>query len=577
MLLDNLIKITEGSRSMISLTSTRSSLQIAASEVISKPIIVQNYIEIKTRPGALKPRLNGNLEQLGEPKISFSRKQDKNASQMENSPGEQMGTLESRQVNARIEDENIVKIISNSDWKHEEESVWHISKKKDVEMTNLQKSEEKVSSQKKWEKGDSRKVITETSYSVTVKAGMQDSCERRDETLLTLEHCSSKKGKLVVKEPEWPSKNLKEESKSKDEEHSVSQTSEKYDEKEMTAKDKNNSEYNSLENSSRTGSSGALVKPKENINEMKVEAKKLIEAEKKDKETTSTKDQKVGTKAEEGWFYLRAGVSKGPVTWTKLFKKCTELDTLVWREDLTNWVPLRDLMKRSIPKEVEYYYQDHNGEQKGPVSKWYLINMSTGGEIRRDTLVWRTGMTTWCILGNLKEFEMVNDVEVLSEKEKKSCVLARKKSKTSKKCLLGSYVEITDTMHVYKDINKTSFLDPWPSCDGLSGFEVKYRAGQGYWKTKGFEVRTGLKGKVVFHWGGDKNTIRLIMIPAEDEGIYVAVKAQGLKQIESLEDTEPPAKKQRTDMASPLKTSNPIFDDAPSDGGFSSWLNNQGY
>lgn len=478
---------------------------------------------------------------------------------------------------------------SNSDWKQEKDVV-DSNKRNSSEMGSLVKNAGKISKQNQQELKISNNGQKANHIRKLFTAVKKNCSTSQDVELFTSAQSSFHRKKVLLdKELEYSARSGTMKSKSENEKHLVKHLSEQSDcagekkaklNSKFEDKEKSKMEESSFQDSAYTGTSDVSGNQEKESDMMKSDAEKTDEVKKNEKETTFSRDNKANTLAAEGWFYLSGGVSTGPVSWTELLKKCTELETLVWRKDLTNWVPLGDLMRRSAPKQIEYYYQDVNGKQKGPVSKWDVINMSTGGEIRRDSLVWRTGMTSWCIIGNLKEFEMVQDVKERVGNEEKSCVLARKKSGTSKKCLLGSLVWICDTMHVFKDINKTTFLDPWPSVDGLTSFEVKYRAGLGYWKTKGFEITTGLKGKVVFHWGGDKNTIRLIKISDRDEDIFVAVKAQGLTQVESLDDMAPPAKKQRTDVDSSLKKSNrdKIYnEDSHCDGGFSSWLNNQGY
>jgi len=156
---------------------------------------------------------------------------------------------------------------------------------------------------------------------------------------------------------------------------------------------------------------------------------------------------------------------------------------------------------------------------------------------------------------------------------------------------VGCYVEIKDTSHVYKTINRSTFLNPWPKIDDLKSSDVKLRAGEDYWKKIGFEIKTGIQGKVIFKWNTYGCETRLVQISAGNENILVPVKVEGLKlmtkkvqskkrALDNNDSTEPGDAKAKEHDQEGIKghtSFKKLKAEKAGTGGFASWLNNQGY
>ncbi|MEQ1824189.1 MAG: SPFH domain-containing protein [Fimbriimonadaceae bacterium] len=59
-----------------------------------------------------------------------------------------------------------------------------------------------------------------------------------------------------------------------------------------------------------------------------------------------------------------------------------------------------------IPQEVAFHVAV-NGQQAGPYNMSTLAQMAAGGQLAKDTLVWKAGMATWTAAGDVPEFATI--------------------------------------------------------------------------------------------------------------------------------------------------------------------------
>jgi len=285
-----------------------------------------------------------------------------------------------------------------------------------------------------------------------------------------------------------------------------------------------------------------------------------------------------GTEGDEGgrdsnWFFMSLGRPEGPVTWPELWEKCAGTSILVFRKGSKDWMSIYDVMSKPTAEQV-FYFKDGNGEECGPTTKQKVLSMEDSTE------VWKSGWESWSTVEKLKTLES-EEVVALGEDCQSESTFA-----------IGSHVEIKDTSHVYKTINRSTFLDPWPEIDDLKSPEVKLRAGQDYWKKIGFEIKTGVQGKVIYEWKTYGCETRLVQISAGNENALVPVKVEGLKLVtkevqskkralDTNDSTEPGDAKAKERYQEGIKegtaSSKKFKAEKEAASGFASWLGNQGY
>jgi len=276
------------------------------------------------------------------------------------------------------------------------------------------------------------------------------------------------------------------------------------------------------------------------------------------------------TKRDPNWFFMSLGRPEGPVTWSELWEKCSGTGILVFRKGLKEWMSIYDVINTPTGDQV-FYYKDANGEECGPTSKAKVLLMNDSTE------VWKKGWEFWSTVGKLKTLK--------SDKAE----VAVEKSESTSTFELGSYVEIKDISHVYKTINRSTFLKPWPEFDNLKSAEVKAQAGQDYWKKIGFEIKTGFQGEVIFKWNTYGCETRLVKISVGGNNALVPVKVEGLKLVtkeqqskkrardnNDLSNQDKATQKRQEATNSEDSAKKPRVEKVNADG-FSSWLDNQGY
>lgn len=224
-----------------------------------------------------------------------------------------------------------------------------------------------------------------------------------------------------------------------------------------------------------------------------------------------------------------------------------------------------DVISTPTANEV-FYYKDANGEECGPTSKSKVLMMN------ESTEVWKKGWENWSTVGKLKTLQS-DEVEVGVEK-----------SGSIPTFELGSCVEIKDISHVYKTINRSTFLDPWPEIGNLKSAEVKTQAGQDYWEKIGFEIETGFQGEVIFKWNTYGCETRLVRISSGSNNVLVPVKVEGLKLVKEDQQSKKRARDGTDSSNQGQATQEKSVDSAKKPrvekedaGGFSSWLGTQGY
>jgi len=276
------------------------------------------------------------------------------------------------------------------------------------------------------------------------------------------------------------------------------------------------------------------------------------------------------TEQDPNWFFMSLGRPEGPVTWSELWEKCSGTGILVFRKGLKDWMSIYDVLNTPTADEV-FYYKDANGEECGPTTKGKVLLMNDSTE------VWKKGWESWSTVGKLKTLKSV-EAEVAVEKSESASTFE-----------LGSYVEIKDISHVYKTINRSTFLDPWPEIDNLKSTEVKTQAGQDYWKKIGLEIKTGFQGEVIFKWNTYGCETRLVKISLEGNNALVPVKVEGLKLVKKEQQSKKRARddndssnqgkatqewQEAMNRVDSAKKPRVEKGDA---GGFSSWLDKEGY
>lgn len=98
------------------------------------------------------------------------------------------------------------------------------------------------------------------------------------------------------------------------------------------------------------------------------------------------------------WYYLAGSQQQGPVneiTLGQLISAGTlTADSLLWREGLSNWAPVSEVLPNLLPPPAEWYYL-LNGQQIGPVSEQDLRAWLQEGRLTATCLVWKSTMSEW--------------------------------------------------------------------------------------------------------------------------------------------------------------------------------------
>lgn len=98
------------------------------------------------------------------------------------------------------------------------------------------------------------------------------------------------------------------------------------------------------------------------------------------------------------WHYLLNGQQLGPVDEATLQQLLTggslTAETLLWREGMAGWLPVREAASHLLPVVVEWFYL-FNGQQVGPVSEKDLRTWLQEGRLSADCMVWSAGLSEW--------------------------------------------------------------------------------------------------------------------------------------------------------------------------------------
>jgi hypothetical protein len=117
---------------------------------------------------------------------------------------------------------------------------------------------------------------------------------------------------------------------------------------------------------------------------------------------------------------MEGGQSTGPFTLEQLGQMARSgrftRQSMVWRGGMPNWAAagtveeLASMFPPSAPppppvpqNTLSEYYVIINGERTGPHSFDTLRELSQGGHLRRNTLVWKTGMAQWVRADSVSE------------------------------------------------------------------------------------------------------------------------------------------------------------------------------